>query len=149
MSDAFSPWTLYLPFATKVYVYGFTNAAYQQRIRVTFENGTVQTLTGQGEGNRATSPASFDYTTPSTGSHLNGYQVVVDISYSKDGSTWTASQVAGAGCSLGWTAATYLVASEDWIDVDWNDAVVQFLWYNPPPVRNAALSARKKLLEGG
>jgi fucose-binding lectin II (PA-IIL) len=141
MSNGQQAWTLYLPFATKVYIYGYTNAAYSQKIVSTFENGNVLTMSGQGEGNQPTNPAVSVLTTPSTGSHLNGYQVSVVISAQKGGS-WVVSQLAGAGCSLGFTAATYLVVSEDLVDADWNDGVLQFLWYNPPSVRNAALSAR-------
>ncbi len=135
-----TPWTFYLPFATTVYVYGYTNAAFSQKIVVTLESGSTFTMTGSGEGNVPTSPAKQTVQTPSTGSHLNGYQVQVTIS-NYQGGQWVASQIAGAGCSLGWTAATYLVASEDYVDIDWNDAIIQFLWYNPPPVRNAALGA--------
>lgn len=145
MSNGQQEWTLYLPFATTVYIYGYTNAQFSQRIVATFENGNVLTMTGQGEGNVPTSPANSTLTTPSTGRHLNGYQVKVAMSY-QSGGNWVASQMAGAGCQLGWTAATYMVVSEDWIDVDWNDAVLQFLWYNPPAVRNAALAARDELL---
>lgn len=141
----YPPWVLYLPFATTVYIYGYTNAGFNQKIVATFENGFVLTMLGQGEGNKATTPANNVFTTPSSGSHLNGYQVSVQI-FNQQAGNWITSQVAGAGCSLGWTAATYLVASEDWIDVDWNDAVLQFLWYNPPAVRNAALTARKKII---
>jgi hypothetical protein len=146
MPQDYPPWVLYLPFATKVYIYGYTNAMFSQKIVLTYENGTTLTMTGQGEGNVPTSPATATFTTPSSGSHLNGYQVTVVIT-NLQGGVWQSSQTAGAGCSLGYTAATYLVASEDWVDVDWNDAVVQFLWYNPPPVGIAALEAQKKVLE--
>jgi Fucose-binding lectin II (PA-IIL) len=146
VSNGQQPWVLYLPFATTVYIYGYTNAAFSQKIVVTYENGQTLTMTGQGEGNRPTSPPTSVFTTPSSGSHLNGYQVTVAI-FNQQSGKWVASQVAGAGCSLGWTAATYLVASEDWVDIDWNDAVLQFLWYNPPAVRNAALSARQAILD--
>lgn len=139
------PWTFYLPFATTVYIYGYTNALYNQKIVATFENGTVLTMTGHGEGNVPTTPPSSTFTTPSTGQHLNGYQVTVQILNQQNGN-WVLSQVAGAGCSLGWTAATYLVASEDWVDVDWNDAVLQFIWYNPPSVRNAAKTALQAVI---
>lgn len=145
MPQPYPPWVLYLPFATTVYIYGYTNAAFSQKIVATFENGTVLTMLGQGEGNMATTPATNVFTTPSSGSHLNGYQVSVQI-FNQQGGNWVTSQTAGAGCTLGWTAATYLVASEDWVDVDWNDAVLQFIWYNPPAVRNAALTARKKVI---
>jgi Fucose-binding lectin II (PA-IIL) len=146
MSNGQQPWVFYLPFATTVYIYGYTNAAFPQKIVATYENGQTLTMTGQGEGNKPTKPATSVFTTPSSGSHLNGYQVTVSIFHQQSGN-WVPSQVAGAGCSLGWTAATYLVASEDWVDVDWNDAVLQCLWYNPPAVRNAALSARQEILD--
>lgn len=138
------PWLLYLPFATTVYIYGYTNAAYSQKIVATLENGNVITMTGQGEGNLPTSPPKAVITTPSTSSHLNGFQVKVEIFYQQQGQ-WVPSQTTGAGCSLGLSAATYLVVSEDWIDRDWNDAVLQFLWYNPPSVRRAAHAELERL----
>jgi hypothetical protein len=124
-------WTLYLPFSTTVYVYGYTNAALQQKIVAVPESGATLTFTGAGEGNKPTSPATAIISTPSSGSHLNGFQIQVTISSYKNGS-WVQSNIAGAGCSLGMTAATYLVCSEDLVDNDWNDAVLQFMWYNPP-----------------
>ncbi len=146
MPQDYPPWVLYLPFSTTVYIYGYTNAAFSQKITLTYENGQTLVMTGQGEGNLPTSPAKTTFTTPSSGNHINGYQVTVTIQNQQNGQ-WKSSQTAGAGCSLGWTAATYLVASEDWVDVDWNDAVVQFIWYNPPPVGIAALKARQQYLD--
>ncbi len=139
-------WTLYLPFATTVHVYGYTNAGFNQQIVVTPESGPTLTLTGSGEGNTPTNPPSATITTPATGGHVNGFQVQVSISAWKNGG-WSASQLAGAGCSLGISAATYLVCSEDLVDNDWNDAVVQFFWYNPPAVAAAARTAMASHLE--
>jgi hypothetical protein len=31
-----------------------------------------------------------------------------------------------------------MVVSEDYLDNDWNDAVVQFSWWLPPSARNVA-----------
>lgn len=141
-----SSWTFSLPFASQVFVYGYTNAALNQQIIVTPESGATLTFTGSGEGNTPTSPATAIINTPSTGSHLNGFQVVVTINSWKNGA-WAASTVAGAGCSLGMTAATYLVCSEDLVDNDWNDGVVQFLWYNPPSVAVAMRDAMDQHLK--
>jgi hypothetical protein len=70
-------WTFYLPFATTVYVYDYTNAGYSEKIVATPESGDVITMTGQGEGNQPTTPPTAKITTPSSGSHLNGFQVKV------------------------------------------------------------------------
>lgn len=139
-------WTLSLPFATTVYVYGFTNAAFAQQIVVTPESGATLTFTGSGEGNTPTNPPTATITTPTTGSHLNGFQVQVGISAWENGA-WQPSQVSGAGCSLGMTAASYFVCSEDLVDNDWNDGVVLFFWYNPPSVAIAARAAMAAHLE--
>ncbi|MGA3037437.1 MAG: fucose-binding lectin II [Vulcanimicrobiaceae bacterium] len=126
------PWTMYLPFSTRVYIYGFTNAGLNQQITVVPESGSTLTFTGSGENNRATTPPNAIINTPSSGSNPRGFKLTVTIKSYKNGN-WVESQITGAGASLGIVGATYMVCSEDLVDNDWNDGVLSFIWYNPPP----------------
>jgi hypothetical protein len=121
-----STWKVQLPAQTKVYVYGYTNAAHQQKVRLTLKNGTVLTFTGTGENNTPTAPPSATFTTPAD---LN-YHVVIDISCMTNGN-WTPSLVKGAGTYLQ-AAVVYVVSSDDTArDGEFNDSCLVMMWYNP------------------
>jgi len=121
-----SSWKVRLPAQTKVYVYGYTNAAHQQKVKLTLKNGTVLTFTGSGENNTPTTPPSTTFTTPADLS----YSVQIDISCLNNG-TWTPSNVKGAGTFLQ-AAGVFVVSSDDTArDGDFNDSCLVLMWYNP------------------
>jgi hypothetical protein len=144
MSNGQTSWTVYLPLQTTVYIYGYTNAAYAQQIVVTDENGvTVLKMTGTGESNTPTTPPSWTYQTPKTSKNPNkGFGLTVQVFTQQNGPV--ASQIMGGGANLAY-ASTYLITSEDSMDADWNDAVLNFLWY--PGAGDAALSAGQESLD--
>lgn len=125
--------TIYLPFSTQVIVYGYTNAAFTQRITCKFEDGDTQVMTGTGEQNTPTSPPRYIKNTPSSGPNPNGFAATVTVDHKSSGSSqWTPSQLNGGSCSVALLYHVLLVVSEDWDDQDWNDGVIQFCWWTKP-----------------
>jgi len=128
--------TVYLPFSTEVIIYGFTNAAYDQRITLTFEDGTNLVMTGTGEHNNPTNPAKTIKRIPASGANPNGYAVKVTIDHkSNNDPNWVSSKLGGGSCGVN-LYYVLLVVSEDLVDMDWNDGVVQFCWWLPPETLN-------------
>ncbi len=125
---------IYLPLNTYVNVYGFTNAAFEQRITITEENGTIHTMTGQGEYNAPMQGGNFAIQTPGSSSDPSlGYQLSIQIE-SLQGGNWIPSKLISGMTSLMYFNMI-LVTSEDYSDQDWNDAVAQFCWWTPPNQR--------------
>ncbi len=117
-----------LPPSTAVYSTGFTNAAYLQRITITPPSGggSAWSWQGNGEGEHIIGTKSF--TTPGGNQNLV-YQV--DCQYSSDGgSTWNESSLFPGGCIVG-SMNMRVMLSEDHVDQDFNDAVAQFVWWEP------------------
>lgn len=125
--------TVYLPFSTKVIIYGYTNALFSQRITCKFEDGSTLVMKGSGEMNSPTVPAKTIKQIPASGSNPNGYAVTVTVDHkSKSKSNWVPSKLNGGGCSVALLYHVIIVCSEDWDDLDWNDGVVQFCWWKKP-----------------
>jgi len=129
--------TIYLPLSTWVHVQAYTNAAFNQQVTITQEDGTVTVLTGSGEQDAPIPNGNFAITTPGHSSSQLGYRVTVQILSSNSGGQYQPSQVYSGSCGVMYYSLV-LVVSEDYIDNDWNDAVVQFTWWTPPQLRNVA-----------
>ena len=80
---------------------------------------------------------NFSITTPDHSSNPLGYRVTVQIESSNEGGQYQPSQVFSGSCGVMYYSLV-LVVSEDYVDDDWNDAVVQFTWWTPPTLRNVA-----------
>ncbi|MCG8370345.1 MAG: fucose-binding lectin II [Proteobacteria bacterium] len=130
MSDSV---TVYLPLNTYVSVSGFTNAAFPQQATVVQEDGSQTVMSGSGEHNTPMKNGAFSIQTPASSSSPAGYKVTVTIE-SQQGGTWQPSKVISGKISVMYYN-TAVVVSEDYQDQDWNDAVVQFVWWTPPELR--------------
>lgn len=128
--------TVYLPLNSWVNVRSFTNAAFTQRVTMVEENGTQHQFQGSGEHDTPIPEGDFVIQTPSSSQNPRGYQVTVTVDSYHDGS-WQPSSVAQGSCSIMYYYLV-MVVSEDYIDNDWNDAVVQFTWWVPPEGRDVA-----------
>jgi len=125
--------TIYLPFSTYVSVSAFTNASFEQQVTITPETGTPTALYGSGEHNTPMPGGNFSIQTPASGKYGLGYQIVVAVQSYYNGQ-WQPSQVSQGSCSVMYYNLA-MVVSEDYLDQDWNDAVVQFTWWIPPSAR--------------
>ena len=131
--------TIYLPVSTWVNVQAFTNASYTQRVTIAPESQSAfptKVLTGTGEHNTPMSGGTFGFTTPSTSQRPLGFSVTVTVESADGSGRFRPSQVLQGSCSVMYFTAA-LVVSEDYVDDDWNDAVVQFSWWVPPGLRNS------------
>ncbi len=126
---------IYLPLNTYVNVRSFTNAAFLQRVTITPETGSPITIQGNGEHDTPIPNGNFPIETPGSSRSSLGYSVCVKVETSPDGGqTWENSQVSQGSCGVMYYHLA-MVVSEDYIDQDWNDAVVQFTWWIPPTLR--------------
>jgi hypothetical protein len=128
--------TVYLPLSTFVSVACLTNASFSQRVTITPETGSPTVLTGSGEHNAPMPGGSFSLTTPATSQSPLGYRMVVSVQSQQPNGQWAPSQVSQGSCSVMYFSLA-MVVSEDYVDQDWNDAVVQFSWWIPPSARSA------------
>jgi len=129
--------TVYLPLNTWVHIQAYTNALFDQQVTITQENGTVTVLTGSGEHDAPMPNGNFGITTPNQSSSQLGYRVTVQVQSSQGSGQYQPSQVFSGSCGVMYYSLV-LVVSEDYVDNDWNDAVVQFTWWTPPQFRNVA-----------
>lgn len=129
--------TVYLPLNTWVHVQACTNAGFNQRVTITQENGTITTLIGTGEHDTPMPNGNFGLTTPNQSGSPLGYRVTVMIESSNSGGQYQPSQVFSGSCGVMYYSLL-MVVSEDYVDQDWNDAVVQFTWWTPPQMRTEA-----------
>lgn len=126
---------VYLPLSTWVDVRAFTNASFSQKVTILQENGTQTVLTGSGEHDTPMPGGNFGITTPATSASSMGYRVTVTVQSQQPNGQWQDSNVSQGGCNVMYYSLA-MVVSEDYVDQDWNDAVVQFSWWVPPPTRN-------------
>ena len=127
--------TVYLPLNTWIHVQACTNAAFTQRVTITKEDGTTTVLTGSGEHDAPLPNGNYGFTTPGHAASPLGYRVTVEIESSNRGGSYEPSQVMSGSCGVMYYSLM-MVVSEDYVDNDWNDAVVQFTWWTPPTLRN-------------
>jgi len=127
--------TVYLPLNTFVSVACYTNAAFLQQVTITPETGSAKVLTGSGEHNTPMPNGTYSLTTPSNSQSPLGYRMVVSVQSQQRGGRWAPSQVSQGSCSVMYYSLA-MVVSEDYVDQDWNDAVVQFSWWVPPSGRS-------------
>lgn len=126
--------TIYLPRSTWVHIRALTNALFEQQVILNYENGTQTTLVGNGEHDHVLPNGDFAITTPANSQSPLGYRVLVTVNTMVNGH-WQPSQVLqGAQSIMYYNLA--MVVSEDYVDQDWNDAVVQFTWWVPPSSRD-------------
>jgi hypothetical protein len=118
--------TVALPPGTSVYITAFTNAAYLQKATITPPAGPAVVWQGAGEGNRQIGQQII---TTAAGSQNQNYTVAVQYS-TNNGASWQDSSLLPGGATLG-TMNLSVVLSEDHADRDFNDAVVQFMWWTP------------------
>lgn len=128
--------TVYLPVSTWISVQAYTNAAFAQRVTITGEDGKDKVLTGSGEHNTPMPGGTYGFTTPPASRSPLGWSVVVRVESSGSGGEYRPSQVMLGSCTVMYYTMS-LVVSEDYVDGDWNDAVVQFSWWVPPTLRDA------------
>lgn len=126
--------TIYLPVSTAIHVRAFTNAGFTQKVTITQENGTVTTLEGSGERDHPMPNGDFWFNTPASTNSPLGYKVTIEVQ-SYYNNAWQPSQVSSASCGVMYYSLA-MVVSEDYVDNDWNDGVVQFTWWTPPTSRN-------------
>lgn len=124
---------IYLPLNTYVSVRAFTNAAFLQQVTILQEDGTQTVLTGSGEHDTPMPNGDFAIQTPGSSTNPMGYKITVSVQ-SDHGGTWVPSSVSQGSCSVMYYHLA-MVVSEDYLDQDWNDAVVQFTWWVPPDAR--------------
>lgn len=126
--------TVYLPLSTWVHVRAIVNAAFTQRVTITPETGNPVVLQGSGEHDTVLPNGDYGFTTPSSSSSPLGYRMVVTVQ-SSSGSGFQPSQVLQGLQSIMYYNLA-MVVSEDYVDQDWNDAVVMFSWWVPPSARD-------------
>lgn len=133
--------TIYLPLNTYVSTACFTNAAFEQQVTITPETGSPWVLTGSGEHNAPMPNGNFSLTTPSSARGPLGYRMVITVQSKQPNGPWAPSQVSQGSCSVGYYYLA-MVVSEDYVDEDWNDAIVQFSWWVPPKARSKERAAQ-------
>jgi hypothetical protein len=118
---------VYLPFETHVLAQAFCDSAGQQRATFTPKGGAPFAFAGIGAEN--TEIGKRMIVTPAPEQGEVGFAVKVAIEH---GNPWVPSaMVQGRRYSI----AGYNIigiASEDWVDEDWNDCTVLFTWSSPP-----------------
>lgn len=127
--------TVYLPLSASVYVYVYTNAAFSQQVTLTPEGGAPIVFTGSGEG--MTPIGTTTIATPGSSSNPRGFAVTVAVA-TYQGGAWQPSATMQGSCGIMYYQ-TVQVVSEDYVDQDWNDSVVQFCWWVPPSARPVPL----------
>ena len=120
--------TLKLPPGTRIFATAFTNAAYLQKVVITPPAGAGDPITWQGTGEDNNQIGQQFITTPA-GSQDLVYSVGAQYS-SDNGATWQDSSLLPGGTTIG-SMNIKVMLSEDHVDQDFNDAVVQFLWWDP------------------
>lgn len=120
--------SILLPPSTQVFLAAFTNAAYIQRVTVTPPSGAGSPIVWQGSGEGNNPIGNQMLTTPGGSANLT-YSVAMDYS-SDGGSTWQQSSMIPGGCVVA-SMNVKVVVSEDHVDQDYNDAVIQFMWWEP------------------
>jgi hypothetical protein len=122
------PATILLPPSTTVYVTAMSNAAYLQKLTLTPPPGAGSPMSWQGTGEGDHIIGQTTLTTPA-GSQDWSYSV--NAQYSTDGGgTWQQSTLLPGGCTIA-TLNMAVLLSEDHVDQDYNDAVLQFIWWKP------------------
>lgn len=127
-----------LPPNTTIYVNALANAAFTQTVTITPPSGTAAVFSGAGENNTAMSLTTTGFLTPPS----NGAQAYFRTASGGSGtyrvemtSNHGAEVVQFAQCSSSWssgaTANTLIVVGEDSTDQDYNDSVLQLIWYTP------------------
>ncbi len=127
--------TIYLPLNTYVSVLSFTNAYFSQRVTITPEVGNQTVLTGSGEHNAPMPNGNFGLTTPGTSINPLGFKMTITVEAQQQNGQWAPSQVSQGSCSVMYYSLA-MVVSEDYVDNDWNDAIVQFSYWLPPTNRS-------------
>lgn len=122
--------TVYLPVSTWISVQAYTNAAFTQRV-----TAPRRSSPGSGERNTPMPGGNYGFMTPATSRSPLGWTVIVRVESSNSGGQYQPSQVMLGSCTVQYFTLS-MVVSEDWVDQDWNDAVVQFSWWVPPTARN-------------
>mgnify|MGYP006184278371 CR=1 FL=1 len=138
---------VYLPLGTFVSVACFTNASFNQRVTITPETGNPTVLTGSGEHNAPMPGGAFSLTTPNSSQSPMGYKMTIAVESQQPNGQWAGSQVSQGSCSVMYYSLA-LVVSEDYVDQDWNDAVVQFSWWIPPSTRSMERAAQIEAARG-
>ena len=127
--------TLMLPPGRRIFVSAFTNAAYLQKVVITPPAGAGDPITWQGTGEDNNQIGQQFITTPA-GSQDLAYSVGAQYS-SDNGATWQDSSLLPGGTTIG-SMNLKVMLSEDHVDQDFNDAVVQFLWCPPVRAKNSS-----------
>jgi hypothetical protein len=119
--------TITLPASTTLIVQSFVNAAWQQRITITPEQGEPIIFSGSGYYDTPIGHAVMT-TQPGTAS-----KVIVTVDHSSDGGkSWQPSRVDSVFCKVMYYAMI-VVVSEDAGDKTWDDATTYFSWTRLPP----------------
>jgi len=113
-----------LPANTRVFIRAIANAAWLQRVTITPPSGSPIVWKGSGEGNQP-----FGDIQVTTSGKIDTY--TVNIEHSSDGgNSWNSSSSTSGDTSIASLRAKYIL-SEDGADSDYNDAVVEFMWWIP------------------
>lgn len=122
------PASIHLPPSTTILATAITNAGNLQRVTLTPPASMGPPIVWQGSGENNTQIGQTNLVTPEGTQHVS---VAVTIENSSDGGrTWSQSSLIRGSCSVA-TMCVDLLLSEDSADNDYNDAVVQFLWWKP------------------
>jgi hypothetical protein len=123
--------TIHLPYASRILVRTFVNAARPQRFTITPTGSHPIVFTGTGDGDTPAG-ATVIYT-PASGPSPLGASVSIAIDHSVDeGRSWQASQVDSGGCQIVLNNLI-VVASEDAGADSWCAATVYFCWTKVAP----------------
>lgn len=122
------PVNITVPASTPVRIQAFTDAAYLQQVTITPPAGG-NPIVWTGSGENETPIGTVLVTTPSSPSGTVVYGV--NVQYSADGGrSWQPSSLLPGGTVIA-SFNLQVVLSEDHVDQDYNDAVVQFIWWQP------------------
>jgi len=122
--------TIQLPYASRVLVQAFVNAASIQRFTITPAGRDAIVITGNGYYDTPAGSTIID--TPAGGPSPLGASVTIAIEHSADaGRTWQASRVDAVGCQLMYSNLA-VIASEDSGGDTWCAATVLFSWTSVP-----------------
>jgi hypothetical protein len=119
-----------LPLGKNVNYKAYANAGWQQQALLTCDDGRKFLLTGTGEGNVPVG-STGSFVTPGTWTS-DTFDVQVTVQHRKsDKDAWAASDVQ-VSTDTTWGVSTATVVSEDGapgFEPDWNDFVVQIVWF--------------------
>lgn len=128
----------FLPPSTTIYVNALSNAAYTQTVTITPPSGSPAIFSGAGENNAAMRLTTAGFLTPPSGSSQAYFRTAAGSAgtYRVDiASNHGAENVQFAQCSSSWTSGAtanmLIVVGEDAVDQDYNDSVLQLMWYTP------------------